>query len=100
MSARARIGVLALQGAFAAHALVLERLGATVHEVRVPSDLDDCDALVMPGGESTTMSKLLESSAYSPCREHLGLTNSPCSSAAYPHFRYVPLRSSTMSMPW
>jgi 5'-phosphate synthase pdxT subunit len=63
MSARARIGVLALQGAFAAHALVLERLGANVHEVRVPADLDDCDALVMPGGESTTMSKLLETSA-------------------------------------
>jgi 5'-phosphate synthase pdxT subunit len=63
MSARARIGVLALQGAFAAHALVLERLGAGVHEVRVPSDLDECDALVMPGGESTTMSKLLETSA-------------------------------------
>jgi 5'-phosphate synthase pdxT subunit len=63
MSARARIGVLALQGAFAAHALVLERLGASVHEVRLPADLDDCDALVMPGGESTTMSKLLETSA-------------------------------------
>jgi len=63
MSARAHIGVLALQGAFAAHALVLERLGATVHEVRVPSDLGECDALVMPGGESTTMSKLLETSA-------------------------------------
>jgi 5'-phosphate synthase pdxT subunit len=63
MSARARIGVLALQGAFAAHAVVLERLGANVHEVRVPADLDECDGLVMPGGESTTMSKLLETSA-------------------------------------
>jgi len=63
MSARARIGVLALQGAFVAHESVLRRLGADVREVRLPSDLDDCDALVMPGGESTTMSKLLETSA-------------------------------------
>jgi 5'-phosphate synthase pdxT subunit len=62
MSARARIGVLALQGAFAAHEAALKRLGADVREVRLPADLDDCDALVMPGGESTTMSKLLESS--------------------------------------
>lgn len=63
MSARARIGVLALQGAFAAHEAVLKRLGIDVREVRLPADLKECDALVMPGGESTTMSKLLESSA-------------------------------------
>jgi len=63
MPARTRIGVLALQGAFAAHRDVLRRLGVDVVEVRLPVDLDDCDALVMPGGESTTMSKLLESSA-------------------------------------
>jgi len=63
MSARTRIGVLALQGAFAAHVAALTRLGAESREVRVPGDLDECDALVMPGGESTTMSKLLETSA-------------------------------------
>lgn len=63
MSARTRIGVLALQGAFAAHLGVLRRLGADACEVRLPVDLDECDALVMPGGESTTMSKLLETSA-------------------------------------
>ena len=63
MSARTRIGVLALQGAFAAHLGVLRRLGADAREVRLPVDLDECDALVMPGGESTTMSKLLETSA-------------------------------------
>lgn len=57
-----RVGVLALQGAFAAHAEVLEALGADVSEVRVPGDLPGLAALVMPGGESTTMSKLLESS--------------------------------------
>lgn len=56
------IGVLALQGAFAAHANVLQRLGARTAFVRTPADLVAVDALVMPGGESTTMSKLLESS--------------------------------------
>jgi 5'-phosphate synthase pdxT subunit len=49
------IGVLALQGDFEAHTRVLERLGATVREVRVPGDLDGLDGLVLPGGESTTM---------------------------------------------
>src|SRR5881409_1842168 len=50
------IGVLALQGGFAAHAAMLERLGARVREVRTPADLEGLDGLVMPGGESTTMS--------------------------------------------
>lgn len=49
------IGVLALQGGFAAHARMLEGLGARVREVRVPADLDGLDGLVLPGGESTTM---------------------------------------------
>jgi 5'-phosphate synthase pdxT subunit len=57
-----RVGVLALQGAFAAHARTLAELGARSVEVRTPVDLDDVAALVMPGGESTTMSFLLESS--------------------------------------
>jgi pyridoxal 5'-phosphate synthase pdxT subunit len=56
------VGVLALQGAFAEHATALRRLGADVHEVRRPEHLAGLDALVMPGGESTTMSKLLASS--------------------------------------
>jgi 5'-phosphate synthase pdxT subunit len=49
------VGVLALQGDFQAHARVLLNLGATVREVRVPVDLDGLDGLVLPGGESTTM---------------------------------------------
>jgi 5'-phosphate synthase pdxT subunit len=57
-----KVGVLALQGAAARHAAMLARLGAESVAVRVPSELDDVDALVMPGGESTTMSMLLESS--------------------------------------
>jgi len=62
MSARTRIGVLALQGAFAAHAAALQRLGTHTEEVRVAADIEECDALVLPGGESTTMSQLLETS--------------------------------------
>lgn len=54
------IGVLALQGAFAKHIEVLQSLGAVVVEVRKPADLEACDALVIPGGESTTMMKQME----------------------------------------
>jgi 5'-phosphate synthase pdxT subunit len=57
-----KVGVLALQGAVTAHADMLRRAGATPVEVRTPAQLDDVDALVLPGGESTTMSMLLESS--------------------------------------
>lgn len=58
----ARFGVLALQGAFSAHVECLGALGVPTAEVRTPTDLDDVDALLMPGGESSTMSQLLESS--------------------------------------
>jgi pyridoxal 5'-phosphate synthase pdxT subunit len=54
------VGVLALQGDFDAHARVLRSLGAEVREVRVPADLDGLDGLVMPGGESTTMTLGIE----------------------------------------
>ena len=53
------IGVLALQGAFAAHERALIRLGAVTRQVRTAADLAEVDALVMPGGESTTMAHLL-----------------------------------------
>ena len=56
------VGVLALQGAFESHQRLLADLGAATRQVRAPGDLDGVDALVMPGGESTTMSKLLLSS--------------------------------------
>jgi 5'-phosphate synthase pdxT subunit len=49
------VGVLALQGGFEAHARMLRRLGVRVREVRVPADLHQLDGLVLPGGESTTM---------------------------------------------
>jgi 5'-phosphate synthase pdxT subunit len=57
-----KVGVLALQGAFAAHSECLQSLGCNTVEVRLPQDLDAVEALVMPGGESSTMSQLLLSS--------------------------------------
>lgn len=54
------IGVLALQGDFREHRLVLERLGARTREVRRVSDLAGLDGLVIPGGESTTIGKLMD----------------------------------------
>jgi pyridoxal 5'-phosphate synthase pdxT subunit len=56
------VGVLALQGAFVAHQRALETAGARTRQVRQPGDLSGIDALVIPGGESTTMSKLLSTS--------------------------------------
>ena len=61
-----KVGVLALQGAFARHSEVLTGLGAVPLEVRTPGDLDAVDAVVVPGGESTTMSMLLDSSGLRP----------------------------------
>jgi pyridoxal 5'-phosphate synthase pdxT subunit len=56
------VGVLALQGAFDLHRQRLEQLGATAPLVRSPADLVGLDAIVLPGGESTTMSRLLTTS--------------------------------------
>lgn len=55
------IGVLAVQGGFDAHVRVLRELGAQVREVRAPEDLQGLDGLVIPGGESTTIVKGIES---------------------------------------
>ncbi len=55
-----RIGVLAIQGDYAAHVQALEKSGACAVLVRKPEDLDGVDGLVIPGGESTTFLKLLE----------------------------------------
>ena len=57
-----KIGIVALQGAVGAHARVLTELGVAPISVRQPEDLAEVDALVIPGGESTTISMLLESS--------------------------------------
>jgi len=55
------VGVLALQGAFREHKRALERLGAQVTEVRLPHHLEGLSGVVIPGGESTTVAKLMKS---------------------------------------
>jgi 5'-phosphate synthase pdxT subunit len=71
------IGVLALQGGFEAHGRMLQKLGPTpprVREVRVPGDLKDLEGLVIPGGESTTMTLGIEREGLrEPLRELIGV---------------------------
>ena len=105
MSVAPLVGVLALQGDFEAHAGLLRELGAEVREVRVPADLAGLDGLVMPGGESTTMSLGIEreglgeplrelvqggTPVFGTCagmimldREHLGLADYTCRRNAF-----------------
>jgi 5'-phosphate synthase pdxT subunit len=67
-----KVGVLALQGAFARHVACLDALGAEATPVRTPDQLASVDALILPGGESTTMSMLLDSSdLFDPLAERL-----------------------------
>ncbi len=72
MSGSFVVGVLALQGAFRAHELALARIGADSLQVRAPEHLAEVGAIVLPGGESTTMSKLLVTSGLlAPLRDAL-----------------------------
>ncbi len=71
------IGVLALQGGFAAHARMLRSLGAHVREVRVPGDLAHLDGLVMPGGESTTMTLGIEREGLADPLRELAASGTP-----------------------
>lgn len=64
-----KIGVLALQGDFARHARVLSGCGAEVVEVRKPEELADVDGLVIPGGESTTLLRLMDEWGFVPALE-------------------------------
>ena len=67
-----KIGVLALQGDFAEHIAALKRLDVDAVEVRLPRDLDGLDGLIIPGGESTTISKLLKAfDLLEPLRERV-----------------------------
>jgi pyridoxal 5'-phosphate synthase pdxT subunit len=67
-----KVGILALQGDVGEHQRVLSDLGADAIEVRTPEDLSGVDALILPGGESTTMSMLLDSSGlFDPIAERL-----------------------------
>ena len=72
MPDRLRVGVLASQGDFAAHARMLRELGAEAVEVRTADALEALDALVIPGGESTTITKAIERDGLEPAiRAHL-----------------------------
>ena len=70
---RIKIGVLAVQGAFAEHRQILEKLGVETFEIRQLQDLDqDFDGLVLPGGESTVQGKLLQDlGLFEPLRERI-----------------------------
>ena len=68
---RLRVGVLASQGGFAAHVRMLSELGADAREVRTPAEVAALDALVIPGGESTTIAKAIERDGLvGPIRAH------------------------------
>ncbi|MEK7384802.1 MAG: pyridoxal 5'-phosphate synthase glutaminase subunit PdxT [candidate division NC10 bacterium] len=72
-----RIGVLALQGDFALHAKALARCGAEAVEVRKPGELADCDGLIIPGGESTTLLKLMDEWEFVPAIEKFHAEGKP-----------------------
>ncbi len=55
-----KIGIVAVQGDFEAHAAMLAGMGVNTREVRTPADLDGCDGLILPGGESTTQLQFLQ----------------------------------------
>jgi 5'-phosphate synthase pdxT subunit len=71
------IGVLALQGDFAEHIAVLERLGVPAVEVRLPKHLAGIDGLIIPGGESTTITRLLDIYELREPLRRLGLDGLP-----------------------
>ncbi len=63
------VGVLALQGAYQKHIDILQALGVSAQTVRYPHELDDCSALIIPGGESTTVSLLMQKNGlYEPIK--------------------------------
>lgn len=72
-----RIGVLALQGDFALHNQVLERIGVEASEVRKPAELEAVDGLIIPGGESTTLLKLMEAWEFVPALEKFHAAGKP-----------------------
>jgi 5'-phosphate synthase pdxT subunit len=72
-----RIGVLALQGDFALHAKALRRCGVEPVEVRKPEQLSDVDGLIIPGGESTTLLKLMHEWGFVPALEEFHAAGKP-----------------------
>jgi pyridoxal 5'-phosphate synthase pdxT subunit len=72
-----KIGVLALQGDFSLHRKALDRLGVTSVEVRMPRELDEVAGLIMPGGESTTLLKLMDAWEFVPALEKFHAAGKP-----------------------
>ncbi|TMA24089.1 MAG: pyridoxal 5'-phosphate synthase glutaminase subunit PdxT [Deltaproteobacteria bacterium] len=72
-----RIGVLALQGDFDRHAKALARCGVEAVEVRKPAELADVDGLIIPGGESTTLLKLMDAWGFVPALERFHAEGRP-----------------------
>ncbi len=72
-----KIGVLALQGDFGLHRQVLERIGADSAEVRLPAQLEAVSGLIIPGGESTTLLKLLDAWDFVPALEKFHASGRP-----------------------
>jgi len=77
-----RVGVLALQGAFREHVAALRDVGVEAVEVRLPRDLEGLDGLVIPGGESSTMSKLIDAYDLEPPIRILAHSDPGCDDAA------------------
>src|SRR5207237_10934595 len=71
------IGVLALQGDFEMHRKALDRIGVASAEVRMPRQLDEVDGLIMPGGESTTLLKLMGAWDFVPALEKFNAAGKP-----------------------
>ncbi len=71
------VGVLALQGDFALHRQALDRIGADSREVRKPAELDAVDGLIIPGGESTTLLKLMDPWQFVPALEKFHAAGKP-----------------------
>src|SRR5712664_2664581 len=74
---KSRIGILAIQGDFAAHAAMLQSLGAESMEVRTVADLEQCDALILPGGESTTQLQFLQEEGLFDAIQEFAANNHP-----------------------
>ena len=72
-----KIGVLALQGDFDMHRKALDRIGVASTEVRLPRQLDEVAGLIMPGGESTTLLKLMDAWDFVPALEKFNAAGKP-----------------------
>ncbi|MGH7420314.1 MAG: pyridoxal 5'-phosphate synthase glutaminase subunit PdxT, partial [Candidatus Rokuibacteriota bacterium] len=72
-----KIGVLALQGDFSLHRKALDRIGVESVEVRMPRQLDEVSGLIMPGGESTTLLKLMDAWDFVPALEKFHVAGRP-----------------------